>query len=282
MRRSLGYMYRILWLKQKGGSMDDRIRQYEEDRLRREKLAYFQAARNRREGEEAAHRADQTIENFKLIGIVLLGVGALFWWLVSTKIGRIVGMILLLAGGVLYGVDWLQNDAAMRAQARQVEQPHNTAKPQVGADVQSDAGKVAQSAQQNTTSMPSASEDSMPASDTTVVTSDTAQQVAESEPSSHVDARPNAQPEQPVAVVASFDCSQAVSKIEKLICSTPESGDADRRLAVAYSAARAKSNDPNALKADERNWLVNERNACSDTMCLLKVTEARIQKLSVM
>lgn len=254
--------------------MSDRIRQYEEDRLRREKLAYFQAARNRREAEEAVHRADQTIETFKLIGIVLLGVGALFWWLVSTKIGRIVSVILLLAGGALYAVDWLQNDAAMRAQARQVEQPHNTAKPQAGADVQS--------AQQGTTSLLPASEDSVPALDTAAVVGDMAQQTAASEPSSQVDAKPDAQTEQPVAIVASFDCSGAASKMEKLICSTPETADADRRLAAAYSAARAKSNDPNALKADERNWLVNERNACADATCLLKVTEARIRKLAAM
>ncbi|MBR7900986.1 MULTISPECIES: lysozyme inhibitor LprI family protein [Burkholderia] len=260
--------------------MDDLVRQYEEDRLRREKLAYFQAARNRREGEEAAHRADQTIENFKLIGIVLLGVGALFWWLVSTKIGRIVSVILLLAGGALYGVDWLQNDAAMRAQARQVEQSHNMAKPQASADVQSAATKV--SAQQSVASVPSASEDSIPASDTTAVTSDTAQQVTASESSSQVDAKPDAQAEQPVAIVASFDCSRASSKIEKLICSTPETADADRRLAAAYSAARAKSSDPNTLKADERNWLANERIACSDAACLLRVTNDRIARLSSM
>ncbi|MCO8590309.1 lysozyme inhibitor LprI family protein [Burkholderia multivorans] len=262
--------------------MDDRIRQYEEDRLRREKLAYFQAARNRREGEEAAHRADQTIENLKLIGIILVGVGALFWWLVSTKTGRIVSVVLLLAGGALYGVDWLQNDAATRAQARQVEQPHNTAKPQAGDDVQSDAGKVAQSAQQSTPSMPSASEDGVPGSGTASVISDAAQQTAASEPSSQVDAKPDAQAEQPVTIVASFDCSRAASKIEKLICSTPETADADRRLAAAYSAARAKSNDTNALKADERNWLVNERNACSDAACLLRVTNDRIEHLSSM
>lgn len=273
-------MYRILKLKQNGGSMDDRVRQYEEDRLRREKLAYFQAARNRREGEEAAHRADQTIENFKLIGIVLLGVGALLWWFVSTKIGRIVGVILLLAGCALYGVDWLQNDAATRAQARQVEQPHYTAKPQAGADLQSDATKV--SAQQSMASVPSTSEESVPASDTASVISDAAQQAAASGPSSQVDAKPDAQAEQPVPIVASFDCSRAASKIEKLICSTPDAADADTRLAAAYSAARAKSNDPNALKADQRNWLANERNACSDAACLLRVTNDRIAHLSSM
>lgn len=84
------------------------------------------------------------------------------------------------------------------------------------------------------------------------------------------------------SVHASFDCAKASSAIELLICSTPENGDADRRLAAAYSAARAKSNDPNALKADERNWLVNERNACSDAACLLRVTNDRIARLSSM
>ncbi|KFX63364.1 lysozyme inhibitor LprI family protein [Paraburkholderia fungorum] len=86
----------------------------------------------------------------------------------------------------------------------------------------------------------------------------------------------------PVGIHASFDCSKASSRIEKLICSSPQAADADARLASAYSAARAKSKDPNALKADERNWLVNERNACSDAACLQSVTEARIQKLTAM
>lgn len=81
---------------------------------------------------------------------------------------------------------------------------------------------------------------------------------------------------------ASFDCAKAASKMEKLICSSTQTADADARLAAAYSAARAKSNDPAALKADERNWLTNERNACSDVACLLKVTEARIQTLTAM
>ncbi len=83
-------------------------------------------------------------------------------------------------------------------------------------------------------------------------------------------------------VHASFDCAKASSAIEHLICSTPENRDADRRLAAAYSVARAKSSDANALKADERNWLTNERNACSDAACLLRVTNDRIERLSSM
>ncbi|WP_446327078.1 lysozyme inhibitor LprI family protein [Burkholderia pseudomallei] len=81
---------------------------------------------------------------------------------------------------------------------------------------------------------------------------------------------------------ASFDCAKASSPIEHLICSSPESANADLRLADEYSKARAKSSDPAALKADQRMWIKSERDACSDAACLLKVTEARIQKLAAM
>lgn len=83
-------------------------------------------------------------------------------------------------------------------------------------------------------------------------------------------------------VHASFDCAKASSPIEHLICSTPQTADADLRLASAYSAARAKSSDPAALKADQRKWMKDERDACSDAECLLNVSEARIQKLAAM
>jgi len=84
------------------------------------------------------------------------------------------------------------------------------------------------------------------------------------------------------AIVASFPCDKASSPTEKLICSTPETADADKRLAAAYSAARVKATDQTALKQDQRSWLTGERNACADTACLLRVTESRIQKLSAM
>ncbi|KGS70679.1 hypothetical protein X979_5494 [Burkholderia pseudomallei MSHR7527] len=83
-------------------------------------------------------------------------------------------------------------------------------------------------------------------------------------------------------VHASFDCAKASSRIEKLICSTPQAADADVRLASAYSAARAKASDPTALKADQRKWMKDERDACSDAECLVKVTEARIHALAAM
>ncbi|KGW74415.1 hypothetical protein Y046_3178 [Burkholderia pseudomallei MSHR2990] len=84
------------------------------------------------------------------------------------------------------------------------------------------------------------------------------------------------------SVHASFDCAKASSAIEHLICSTPQAADADLRLASAYSAARAKASDPAALKANQRKWMKDERDACSDAECLLKVTEARIHALAAM
>lgn len=105
---------------------------------------------------------------------------------------------------------------------------------------------------------------------------------ANAAPQSASTTTPKADANGTTSIHASFDCAKASSAIEHLICSTPETGDADRRLAAAYAVARAKSNDPNVLKADQRNWLANERNACSDAACLLKVTEARIQKLAAM
>ncbi|MDR6419400.1 uncharacterized protein J2801_001651 [Paraburkholderia phenoliruptrix] len=88
-------------------------------------------------------------------------------------------------------------------------------------------------------------------------------------------------PTAPTAIVASFDCAKASSKIEKLVCSSPETASADKQLASVYRAAAAKSSDPAALKQQQREWL-KERNACDDASCLLKTTEARIQALSAM
>lgn len=82
------------------------------------------------------------------------------------------------------------------------------------------------------------------------------------------------------AIEASFDCNKAASKIEKLICSSPETAAADKRLSAAYSAAKAKSSDINALKAQQVEWMKQERNACTDSSCLLKAVDDRIQKLS--
>jgi uncharacterized protein YecT (DUF1311 family) len=81
-------------------------------------------------------------------------------------------------------------------------------------------------------------------------------------------------------IAASFDCAKASVRIEKLICSTPETASADKRLSLAYSAARSKTADDQKLKTDQLQWMKQQRNACDDSACLLKVTADRIQTLS--
>ncbi|HBD33653.1 MAG TPA: DUF1311 domain-containing protein, partial [Cupriavidus sp.] len=79
---------------------------------------------------------------------------------------------------------------------------------------------------------------------------------------------------------ASFDCAKASTKIEKLICSTPETAAADKRLGAAFAAARQKAADPQQLKAQQMDWIKQQRNVCSDAACVLKVTDDRVQQLS--
>jgi uncharacterized protein YecT (DUF1311 family) len=91
-------------------------------------------------------------------------------------------------------------------------------------------------------------------------------------------------PETPSAatgeIKASFDCAKAVSKIEKLICSSPETANADKRLTSTYSTARSHSDDPQRLKTEQMTWMKEKRNVCDDVKCLIGVTENRIQELS--
>ena len=114
-----------------------------------------------------------------------------------------------------------------------------------------------------------------PAVDSTPASQPLAQASSESRPQA------SGQKEEPKAIIeASFDCAKAGSKVEMLICSTPETAAADKRLGAAYAAARKKAADPQQLKAQQMDWIKQQRNACSDAACLLKVTDDRVQQLS--
>ncbi|MFC7514079.1 lysozyme inhibitor LprI family protein [Herbaspirillum sp. GCM10030257] len=93
--------------------------------------------------------------------------------------------------------------------------------------------------------------------------------------------QPAAESDAKKAVIeASFDCAKASAKIEKLICSTSEAANADKRLAVAYAAAKGKVTDQQKLKTEQMEWMKQQRNSCNEAACLVKVTEDRIQTLS--
>jgi len=78
----------------------------------------------------------------------------------------------------------------------------------------------------------------------------------------------------------SFDCAKVSNGPERLICSNKELSEADVQLAQVYKAALKKAADKSSLKQAQALWLKNERNACSDADCMLRVYGERIATLA--
>lgn len=81
---------------------------------------------------------------------------------------------------------------------------------------------------------------------------------------------------------ASFDCSKAVSVVEKAICSDRELSGLDDSLAQAYKKALSAASDPEAVKRGQRAWLKSERDVCKDLPCLKKAYTKRLGELNDM
>lgn len=80
---------------------------------------------------------------------------------------------------------------------------------------------------------------------------------------------------------ASFDCKKAKTKIEKLICETPELSKADDDLGALFKQAvkavgktRAKG-----LREAQSLWLSRYRNDCADAACALAAYQKRLLEL---
>jgi uncharacterized protein len=75
---------------------------------------------------------------------------------------------------------------------------------------------------------------------------------------------------------ASFDCSKARSRAEKLICASPELSRRDDELFSLYSKAKAASKDQAEFKREaEAAWRARE-NSCRDATCLFTWYSERI------
>lgn len=94
----------------------------------------------------------------------------------------------------------------------------------------------------------------------------------------------------PVAApAASFDCSKASTRIEKLICNDKELSRLDESLAKAYQAALS-SESAEAAKASQRKWLEHERSSCDNSatnlgqtaLCLRSSYDERIFVLAAL
>lgn len=77
---------------------------------------------------------------------------------------------------------------------------------------------------------------------------------------------------------ASFDCTKATTKIEKMICANSLISGLDEDLAKAYTEAMANSSNPSYLKEGQRKWL-SGRNRCLDEGCLQEKYQQRLSEL---
>jgi uncharacterized protein len=76
---------------------------------------------------------------------------------------------------------------------------------------------------------------------------------------------------------ASFDCSKAKTKTEKIICANPELSRLDKSLSRAYLVVQKRFG--RAAVRDQRWWLIHLRDECDDERSLKDIYEWRIREL---
>jgi uncharacterized protein len=84
---------------------------------------------------------------------------------------------------------------------------------------------------------------------------------------------------QVLAGAASFDCAQAKTAAERMVCDDWHLGQLDARLATLLERAlQAGTADPDAVQAAQRDWLEG-RDTCTDPACLEQAYRTRIGAL---
>ncbi len=77
---------------------------------------------------------------------------------------------------------------------------------------------------------------------------------------------------------ASFDCNKATNQVERLICSDRELSELDKRLGDIY---RSKASSTPSTVADQRKWLLQQRNLCKTADCVRDAYLERIAALTL-
>ena len=78
------------------------------------------------------------------------------------------------------------------------------------------------------------------------------------------------------AMAASFDCDQAGSEVEHMICGDAELSRLDEALAEAYREALSAAAEPGALRSQQANWLRDHRDPCRHRHCLVTAYRQRV------
>ena len=79
---------------------------------------------------------------------------------------------------------------------------------------------------------------------------------------------------------ASFDCSKASTRVEKLICGDADVSKLDNELAKAYQQGIEYSEDVLNTTMTQREWLKAIRDNCQNVDCLKAAYQSRIRELS--
>lgn len=85
-----------------------------------------------------------------------------------------------------------------------------------------------------------------------------------------------------LANAASFDCAKGATSIEKTICSDSQLSELDSQLLQSYKKAISTSPDADGLKFEQKEWLKNIRNKCTDAGCMKQAYTERISTLTGM
>jgi uncharacterized protein YecT (DUF1311 family)/predicted Ser/Thr protein kinase len=83
----------------------------------------------------------------------------------------------------------------------------------------------------------------------------------------------------PVTFKPSFDCATATNAAQRLVCSDQELAALDQRMADLYQLGLTHVADTNEFFGEQRSWLTEQRDACTDKACLLTAYNARIEDL---
>jgi uncharacterized protein YecT (DUF1311 family) len=81
------------------------------------------------------------------------------------------------------------------------------------------------------------------------------------------------------AYAAGFDCGKAANDVERLVCSDQALSYYDRRLNYEYRKGLAKSSDTRAYVEEQKRWLSDSRDRCTDVACLVGVYFDRLEAL---
>jgi len=81
------------------------------------------------------------------------------------------------------------------------------------------------------------------------------------------------------ALAQSLDCSALLTVPAQLICGDPDLARLDKTMAEVFNQKLKTAANKAKLRADQRAWLRNSRNACADKACLLRSYQLRVAEL---